>query len=238
MPDQAEGGLLGGQAAELAEDALRIARRARGVVHDVADGAVGRVGGRLGVAHARRRSRSPAMSPTAKQIDEGSSASSAASSATSANRSWADERLGPGVRQDVGDLGADQVVVDGHQVPAGLQGGEVELEHLDAVGQHVATTSPGCRSMRPQAVDHLVGPARAARRRCTRCRPAPPAPGARDPRAPVPRSRDRPSGPIPRVVVGRDVVVGGGSRAPSGRDAPWAGDRWRRRGVAPTRWGR
>ncbi len=69
-----------------------------------------------------------------------------------------DERLGVRVAQDVGDLGSDQVVVDRHQVPAGLEGGEVELEHLDTVGQqggdHVAVPEAEL----PQAVDDLVHP--------------------------------------------------------------------------------
>ncbi len=43
-----DGGVLGGCADERPVDALGVAGGARGVVHDVADGAVGRVVGRLG----------------------------------------------------------------------------------------------------------------------------------------------------------------------------------------------
>jgi hypothetical protein len=38
------------------------------------------------------------------------------------------------VRHDVGDLGPDEMVVDRDEVPARLQGSEVELDDLDAVG--------------------------------------------------------------------------------------------------------
>ena len=48
----------------------------------------------------------------------------------------ADERLRLGVADDVGDLGADEVVVDRRDVAADLGAGEVGGEHLDAVGQH------------------------------------------------------------------------------------------------------
>ena len=54
----------------------------------------------------------------------------------SAKRSWPMKRAGLAVVDDVGDLGPDEVVVDRREVPAGLHGGEVQGEHLDAVGQH------------------------------------------------------------------------------------------------------
>src|SRR5919106_167205 len=47
-----------------------------------------------------------------------------------------DEHLGVAVLHDVRDLGADEVEVDRHEVPARLEHREVQLEDLDAVGQH------------------------------------------------------------------------------------------------------
>ena len=47
-----------------------------------------------------------------------------------------DEDLGLAVVDDVRDLGADQVVVDRHEIPTRLEGGEVELEHRRPIRQH------------------------------------------------------------------------------------------------------
>ena len=55
---------------------------------------------------------------------------------SSAKRSWPTKHLGVAVVDDVGDLGADEVVVDRREVEPDLHGAEVELDHLDAVGQH------------------------------------------------------------------------------------------------------
>ena len=112
---------------------------------------VGQVGllvvAQLGVGGEARRS-----PPRPGSGEAGISASSAASQAGLGEALVADEDLGLGVRQDVGDLGRHQVVVDGHDVPAGLQGGEVDLEDLDAVGQHegdgVALAQPELRAGR------------------------------------------------------------------------------------------
>ncbi len=202
MPGLAEGGLLGGQPAQLAEHALGVAGRARGVVHDVADGAVGGIGGGLAVAHpgvgaeagdvahreADRRGELGLLGGVERHVGE---------------PLVGHEHLGVGVLQDVAHLGTDQVVVDGHQVPAGLQGGQVQLEHLHPVGEQGGHHVARLQVEAPESVHHLVGPARGARPRCTRCRRAPPAPDAPGARAPVPKIRDRPSGPIPRVVVVR-----------------------------------
>ena len=70
-----------------------------------------------------------------------------------------DEGLGPGVLQDVGHLGRHQVVVDRDQVPAGLQGGQVDLDHLGAVGQQGGDHVAHAEALGPQGVHHLVGPA-------------------------------------------------------------------------------
>ena len=69
------------------------------------------------------------------------------------------EDLGPGVLEDVGHLGRHQVVVDGNQVPAGLQGGQVDLQHLGAVGQQGGHDVAHGEPLGPQSMHHLVGPA-------------------------------------------------------------------------------
>ena len=71
----------------------------------------------------------------------------------------ADEDLGSGVLHDVGDLGRHQVVVDGDDVPARLHGGEVDLEHLGAVGQHEGDGVARAEPELAQGVHDLVGPA-------------------------------------------------------------------------------
>jgi hypothetical protein len=49
-------------------------------------------------------------------------------------------------------------MVDGHQIPTGLQRGQVNLEHLGAVGQYRGHHVAGFEVEAPQGVDHLVGP--------------------------------------------------------------------------------
>ena len=67
----------------------------------------------LGVAGGSRRRRRRRSGPPA-----GSPTSSAAAAATSAKRSWPTNDLRVAVADDVGDLGADEVVVDRREVPA------------------------------------------------------------------------------------------------------------------------
>ena len=69
-------------------------------------------------------------------------------------KTWASES-----RDDVGDLGGHQVVVDGHDVPAGLEGGQIDLEDLDAVGQDEGDGVARPQPEGLQPVDDLVGPA-------------------------------------------------------------------------------
>jgi hypothetical protein len=47
-----------------------------------------------------------------------------------------EERPGLGIGQDVGNLGARQVMVDGRDVEATLERGKLEGDHLHAVRQH------------------------------------------------------------------------------------------------------
>ena len=74
-----------------------------------------------------------------------------------------DEHLGAGVGDDPGDLGADEVVVDGDEVETGLGGGEVGGEELDAVGQDdgegvAAFAGPAARSPWTSRLDVGVQP--------------------------------------------------------------------------------
>ena len=159
------------------------------------------------------------MSPTAKQTDEGISASSAASRATSAKRSWATNALASESLQDVRDLGPDQMVVDGDQVPAGLEAARYSSNISTPLGRRVADHVARLAGRGSAGRARPGWPGRAAPRRCTRSRPAPPAPGGPDPRAPVPRIQDRPSGPIPRARR----RAGTGRRPPVHRRCPTPG---------------
>ncbi len=70
-----------------------------------------------------------------------------------------DEGLGPGVLEDVRNLGRHQVVVDRDEVPAGLQSGQIDLQHLGAVGQQGGDHVAHLESLGPPGVHQLVGPA-------------------------------------------------------------------------------
>ena len=155
-PRQPECRLLGGGPAQLAEHPLGIAGGPRGVVHHVADGPIGRIGGRSVVAHggvgaeagdlAHREATGGGQRRLVGRID-----------GHLGEPLVGDEGLGAGVLQDVGHLGPDQVMVDGNQVPAGLQGGQIELEHLHAVGEEGGHHVPRLELEAAQAVHHLVG---------------------------------------------------------------------------------
>ncbi len=67
------------------------------------------------------------------------------------------EHLGLGVLHDVGDLRADQVVVDRDQVPPRLQAREVQLDELASVGQHGRDHVTDLEPEGAQAVHELVG---------------------------------------------------------------------------------
>ncbi len=127
---------------------------ARGVVHGVAEAAVVGHGRSSGRRASRRRSRSRRCRPRPGGARPGSRPRRRRRCTSSANRSWPMKTLALGVLDDVGDLGGHQVVVDGDDVPAGLKGGEVDLEDLDAVGQH-------------EGDGVALGPARARRRAWT-----------------------------------------------------------------------
>ena len=158
MPAWPSAASSGDRPLSLRKTPFGIARRARRVVHDVADGPVGRVGGGLGVAHAGVGAEAGQV-PDPEADRRGQLGLLGGVEGDVGEPFVGHEGLGPGVGQDVGHLGADQVVVDGHQVPPGLQAGEVQLEHLDAVGQERGHHVAGLQVHAPQAVDHLVGPA-------------------------------------------------------------------------------
>ena len=154
---QTERRLLGREPAQRPVDTLRVAGRPRRVVHDIADGPVLGVGGRLRVAHGSEGAEPGDLAD--REAGRGGELRLLGRLERHVGEALVgDERLGVRVAQDVGDLRADQVVVDRHQVPAGLEGGEVELEHLDPVGEqggdHVAVAEPEL----PQAVNDLVHP--------------------------------------------------------------------------------
>ena len=71
-----------------------------------------------------------------------------------------DDCLRPGVAEDVGDLGGDEVPVDRHEHDAGVRAGERRLEPLVAVAaddrDRVAGSDAGVAEAVDQAVDPLV----------------------------------------------------------------------------------
>ena len=67
-----------------------------------------------------------------------------------------EDRLRLAVLDDVRDLGAGQVEVDGREVEAGLRRGEEELDGRHAVGQHLRDRVAGLEPERPEAVDQPV----------------------------------------------------------------------------------
>src|SRR5215470_11186077 len=69
-----------------------------------------------------------------------------------------EERLRLAVAHDVGDLRGGEVPVDGGDVPAGLQRGQVDLERRDPVGRQHGHAVPGLQALGPQAVGELVDP--------------------------------------------------------------------------------
>ena len=173
MPRQTERRVLGREPAQRPVDTLRVAGRPRRVVHDIADGPVLGVGGRLRVAD-RREGAEPGDLADREAGRGGELRLVGRLERDVGEALVGDERLGVRVAQDVGDLRADQVVVDRHQVPAGLEGGEVELEHLDPVGKQGGDHVAGSEAELSQAVNDLVDPPQQLARRCTRCRQEPP----------------------------------------------------------------
>jgi hypothetical protein len=73
-----------------------------------------------------------------------------------ARRPVGHEHLGLRIADDVGDLGADQVVVDRHQIPARLQTGQIQLDHLGAVGEEGGDGVALLQAQGAQAVDDPV----------------------------------------------------------------------------------
>jgi hypothetical protein len=67
-----------------------------------------------------------------------------------------DEGLGLAVAHDVGDLGRRQMVVDRREEEARLGRGQVELDHLGAVGEHRREAVALLHAERAQARHHLI----------------------------------------------------------------------------------
>ena len=198
MTGEPEGGFLGGEAAERAVDPLGVAGRARRVVHDVADGPVGWIVGRLdgprGLERGEPRDVADGQTPVGVEIGFGGSRLGCVGEPLVGY-----EGLGAGVLQDVGDLGRHKMMVDGDEVPTGLQGGQVELEHSRHRWEaewRPRRRSP-CRDGATRGPPGWSGPT--ARRRCTRCRLALPAPGGTGCRGRTPRIPDHPCAQSPSV---------------------------------------
>ena len=124
MPESPSAACFGCDAEQLAVDALGVAGGPRGVVHDVADGAILGQRGGLGVARARRRRRN--RHGTDGQAALGRDPGLVGGRDRDLGEALVrHEGLGAGVLQDVGDLGGHQVVVDrapGTSPPAGRPG--------------------------------------------------------------------------------------------------------------------
>ncbi len=153
---QPERGLLGRDPGELAEDPLGVARRPRRVVHDVADGPV--LGQRRRARVAQRGVGGEARDPSDREATGGPDPRLVCRRGRDVVEALVrHEGLRPRVLQDVGDLGRDQVVVDGDEVPAGLEGGQVDLDHLGAVRQERGHHVPRFEPESTQRVHQLIG---------------------------------------------------------------------------------
>ena len=157
----------GSMSTSAALHALGLAGGARRVVHGGAGDAVRRARCRAGRRSARRR----AGTRRRRRRRSGRSAGTSSlgqrlAPASSAKRSSADEHLGVAVVDDVGDLGADEVVVDRREVQADLQGAEVELDACSrSLGSTTATVSPVSRPRARSPWLIWLACGRAARRR-------------------------------------------------------------------------
>ena len=134
-PGEADDALLGRRAHERSADTLGLPGRARRVVHDRARGPI--LGHGRGLAGLE-----VVVGPEAVNVADGEALLLREPDLVGGGRALVgeplvgDEHLRLGVLDDVGDLGPDEVGVDRDEVEAGLQRGEVELEHLHAVREH------------------------------------------------------------------------------------------------------
>ena len=136
----------GSMSASAALHALGLAGRARRVVHRRAGGAVVGQRRRLAVDQLGERPEARRSSPTAKRLVGGDVGLVGRGRRTLGEALVADEHLGLAVADDVGDLGADEVVVDRREVEPDLQRGEVRARIISTpLGRTTATVSPGSR---------------------------------------------------------------------------------------------
>lgn len=154
--EAAEIRLLGELAGQRAPDTAGAAGGARGVVHDPAEGTVGGHGTGLSVEEFGVRAetldgadRVPLRRSELRLVGGVPGGVGEAF--------VGDQDLGPGVGDDPGDLGSDEVVVDGDEVEARLRGCEVGDEELDAVGQDDGEGVAAFEAGGAQSVDEAVG---------------------------------------------------------------------------------
>ena len=153
---QAQRRLFGRRVEELAKDPLGVARRPRGVVHDVADRTILGQRGGLRIAHGGVRNEAVAGADSEPRLGAETHLVGRGRCDVGEAR-VGHERLRARVTQDVGHLGSNEMMVDRYEVPACLKGRQVHLDHLRTVreqrGDHVALFE----SHGAQRVDQLVG---------------------------------------------------------------------------------
>ena len=139
-------------------DALGVAGGSRGVVHDVADGALPWQGARVGVPSGGIGGE--AVDVAHREATQGRNGGLVGRRHRGFGESLVgQEDLGSAVLEDVGDLGRHQVMVDGDQVPPGLHRRQVRLDHLGAVGEDGGHHVTLVHALGAQGVHQLVGAA-------------------------------------------------------------------------------
>ena len=156
--DQSECALFWGDAEQLAVDALWLTSRARGVVHDVAQGSVFGQRGWLVIA------KSGVVVKTNDLANRQAGARSnfcffCSDEGGVFEPLVSNEDLGARVTNDVANLWSNQVVIDRHEVPARLQTGQVNLEVFHTVWQQGGDDIAWLQPKTTKRVDDLVGPA-------------------------------------------------------------------------------
>ena len=147
---------VGIEIGERALDALRLAGRARRVVHRRAGGAVVGHRGRLRVDRVGER-RETGDGAVREPVDRRDARLVGRGRGDLGVTLVADEHLRVGVLEDVRDLRRREAVVDRHVVEAGLQRGQVHVHRVRAVGEHRGNRVAPLHPERPQGVNHLVG---------------------------------------------------------------------------------
>ena len=149
--------IVGIQPGQPAADALRPAGCPRCVVHGGASGPVG--GQRAGLARAQVGHAGHAGHGAVAESRVGRDSGLVRSVGAQLGEALMhEERLGAAIRRDVGGLRRGEVPVDGGEVPAGLEGGQVDLDRRHAVGQQGGDAVARLQAPRRQRVRQLVDP--------------------------------------------------------------------------------